>query len=141
MTNTMTTLAVAGNSLTMSPLTMGLWLLCLGAFVAIMNGLVKLAARVRGKTQKPPNQQLEMQLQALESRVEKIEGAQSKVGDELHAMHVGLLETNRESASRLHDRINPLIENTASIKGSMEAFTTTFRSMTDLLTSHIQRKS
>ena len=53
-----------------SMLSIGVWAMCLAFFVMLINALLKLAQRVRGKAQKPPNAALEAALNAIERRVE-----------------------------------------------------------------------
>ena len=135
MTNLLSIPATAGDSV---PLAIAEWLACLAFLVVLLNGLLKLADRVRGKPISPPNKQLEASQRALEERVRALEAGQDKMLSELHQMHVSLLQTGEERATKMHNRINPLMENTSAIKGSMEAFMTTFRSFTDLLTEHMR---
>ena len=137
----MLAVGAAGGATAPSMLSLGVWAMCLAFFVMLINALLKLAARLRGKAPKPPNAELDIKMRTLEARVEKIEGSQMKTADEVHAMHLTLIKSEEERATRLHERIDPLAQNTAAIKGSMEAFTTSFNNMTQLLMAHMARNS
>ena len=54
---------------------------------------------------------------------------------------IALMEVGEGRAKDLHDRINPITENTAMIKGQMEAFTSSFQNFTRILCESMARSS
>jgi hypothetical protein len=69
--------------------------------------------------------------EALEVVKGDLNGVQSKV-DQMRS-------EGEERAVNLHNRINPIVENTAEIKGRMEAFTTSFNNFTELLVEQTRK--
>ncbi len=71
----------------------------------------------------------EHQTQTLEN---KMEANRIERREELRNIETRLdaiMEKGEERAVNLHNRINPVVENTALIKGQMEAFTDSFRAL------------
>ena len=72
----------------------------------------------------------------LEQNRHEHENLFSKIGGVERGMNARLeaaITANNDSRSKLHDRINEVVENTAEMKGSLAAFDTSFRNFTDMM--------
>ena len=97
------------------------WLACFAFVLMLVNSGFKFFRYVRGKDPEPPNSSLALALTQLATRVDKLETAYAHTSTELHNMHTELLKAGEDRSSKIHARMNPLIENTAAIKGYLEA--------------------
>lgn len=76
---------------------------------------------------------------ASKPEVTQIKSDLAQIREELRQDKETLLLKGEERAVNLHNRINPVVENTAHIKGQMEAFTVSFNNFTALMTT-LQRE-
>lgn len=95
--------------------------LCL-VFIAIaLDYAMKLLDRFRSK---PANESLNQSQKDLERRIENLEHATKEISTKLEADVQRVLLSGAQRGARIHERIDPLIENTAHIKGQMEGLMT-----------------
>lgn len=69
----------------------------------------------------------------LDSRIERAEAALAAIRAELKQDKEELIAVGERRSYVLHSRINPLIENTAALKASQEAFVTSFDNFTNVM--------
>jgi len=137
------------------PMQIAAWLTCLLAVFFLINEGGKVLDRWRGKPGQPANESLKLINDALEKRLATLEHDFKTERDEnekhisersrtlfieIKAVHHELstkidrqMELSEESRARLHERINPIVENTAEIKGRMEAFTSSFGNFSEVM--------
>jgi len=77
----------------------------------------------------------------IEARVLETERTIDAIRNEMKSDRIALMEVGEGRAKELHNRINPITENTAMIKGQMEAFTTSFQNFTKILCENMTRNS
>lgn len=129
------------------------WMECLffmGAFFLTLAGCWKL---LRGPKPQPPNEQLKQSQAELERRIEENEENQKALAVRMAADKEQIMasgsnrgktifakidDTRRElqnEVKHVRDRMDPIVENLSHIKGSMEAFTESFKNFTDIVKS------
>ena len=72
-------------------------------------------------------------VEEIKHRVEKLEQAQTDMIKEISAAFKENTALQEKRSTAMHNRINPLTENTAAIKGQLEAFTASFTNFTQLI--------
>lgn len=144
------------------PIQVGIWLACAFFMMLIINEGFRFMRNLKGDAPQPPNAQIDERLTRVENSLDKLarDFAEDKKQNEIHMsersktiflkidtvqseiserIDRSMSEAN-ESRSRLHDRINPVVENTAEIKGRMDAFTQSFDNFTKIITAIAQQK-
>ena len=137
------------------PLQIASWLAGLAFVVMLVNGGLKLADRLRGEKPRPPNEELDGRVTRLEADLASLRGELTENWKRHEALvaasaaHIHeRLETVRkeldgklgeqmraaeEGRTRLHHRMDPVVENTAAIAGQLTAFTKSFEQFTQLV--------
>lgn len=69
----------------------------------------------------------------LATRVKTNENDIDGIREKMEKNKDDLIRSADARSSVLHNRINPIVENTAAIKGQMEAFTESFRNLASIL--------
>jgi hypothetical protein len=99
---------------------------------AVINGLGALGALVAFFATRREVQEIDRRVIVMETAMVDVRAAMAKD-------KVDLISNGEDRSSRLHRRIDPLIENTAALKASHEAFTESFKNFTNILVQ--QKKS
>jgi hypothetical protein len=86
------------------------WLGCFAFLVMLINGALKLADRVRGKSPCPPNEELDADFNGLDLRVARLEAQVEIIRAEMRNDRDALMRAGEERAGKIHDRINALGE-------------------------------
>lgn len=73
------------------------------------------------------------EVEALAQRIEKSEGTLTAIRAEMKKDKEDLIYSGDRRSTILHHRINPLVENTAALKASQEAFVTSFDNFTGVM--------
>lgn len=102
----------------------GWLLLSLAALSLGCNQILKLVDRARGRQ---PDPLLVQSHATLAERVTKLEEDARDISVKLSELQIKLLEAGEERGSKLHHRLNPIAENLAAVKGSMEALLLAFQ--------------
>jgi polyhydroxyalkanoate synthesis regulator phasin len=113
----------------------GIVLLGLGVILGVVVKAFELMRNIKGE---PPSEQLKASHDDLVKRVDRVESALEKVQREIHTINQDLTLAGEERARLLHERINPLVENTAAIRGGMEAFKQSFDNFTAMMSALIK---
>ncbi len=104
----------------------GIVLVGMGCILGVIVKALEIMRSVKGN---PSSEELQVSHQNLAERVSKIEIA------------IGEIQKDSEArAVDLHNRINPLVENTAAIRGGMEAFGKSFDNFTQMMTALIRER-
>lgn len=90
------------------------WLGCLAFLIVFLNGLLKLADRIRGKPPHPPNAALSIEFQALNNRVARLETQFETIRAEIKNDRDTLMRSSEERAAKIHERINAIGERLTS---------------------------
>ncbi len=135
-----------------TPAQLGAWLAALAFVLLLVNAALRLTDRLRGEKPRPPNEELGARVNRLEGdlaavRQELAQGGArqeariaastqaiadrlEQVRQELDAKLGEQMRAAEEGRNRLHERINPVVANTAAIAGQMTAFTLAFEQFT-----------
>ncbi len=113
----------------------------LTALVILINQGDEFLERRKSKAGSPPNEQLQQSVKALEDRLAKLETAHDDIREAMRTDTSEILTKGEERAAKLHERMNPVIENLAFIKGQNEAFTTSFNNLAAVLVAQGKQKS
>lgn len=70
-----------------------------------------------------------------EKRITKVEEDVSRITNKITSTHIELIANGEKRSTSIHRRLDPLIENTAAMKGGQEAFTTAFENFTRMMES------
>ena len=106
-----------------SDLQLGSWV---GIAFLVINGLAALGGLIAFFATR-------REVQELDRRVIVTEQAVVDIRDQMSQDKVDLIASGEDRSTRLHRRIDPLIENTAALKASQEAFTESFKNFTAIL--------
>ncbi len=112
------------------------FLLCVSFLVSIAAGISTVIGRRQAQNRivtfpptAPSKEEFQLEQAENKRRFEKLEGQFQE-----------LMRGGEERAVNLHNRLNPVAENVANIKGSMEAFTQSFENLTHLLVTTREKK-
>jgi hypothetical protein len=97
------------------------WLACLAFVITLVNGVLRLADRVRGKEPQPPNAELGAEFHALGQRVARLETEVEAIRAEFKEDRLSLMQAGEERAGRLHERINEVLRAVAKLEGRLLA--------------------
>ena len=73
-------------------------------------------------------------------RLAKVEDTASAIREEMRKQKDEIIYSADRRSSVLHNRINPVVENLAALKASSEAFVTTFKGFTTVMSAWCQRE-
>jgi hypothetical protein len=137
------------------PVQICVWLGCSMFILVGLYYLTQVIAFFKGAKPAPPNEQLDERVTRIENELVLIRSELKKDRDdneqhastrsshiydkidetrkEIDASVAGMAREGEISRKHLHDRINPLVENTAEIKGQMAAFQASFDNFTKII--------
>lgn len=121
------------------PPSIGEWLLCAVACMALILLAMKLVDRIKGPAQQPTTGELALRVLALE---EEWKALDQKVVNGFASLSDQIAMRNREGearAEKIHIRIDPILANTGEIKGEMHAFTKSFENFTKVMVAMIEK--
>jgi hypothetical protein len=76
----------------------------------------------------------------IKTRLIKVEDATAAIREEMRRQKDEIMYSADRRSSVLHNRINPIVENLAALKGSNESFVKVFESFTEVMRSWCQRE-